>query len=143
MEQRLSLITLGVTDLARSRRFYEQGLGWVPSAAGDNENVTFYQLGGIALALFGRAALAADMKAKDTGNGFAGIALAHNVRTREEVEQVLARARDAGGSILHPAEDASWGGRSGYFADPDGHPWEVAWNPHFLLAADGSLRLPG
>ena len=143
MEQRLSLITLGVTDLARSRRFYEQGLGWVPSAAGDNENITFYQLGGIALALYGRAALAADMKAKDTGHGFGGIALAQNVRTREEVDQLLARAREVGGSILHPAVEAPWGGYTGYFADPDGHPWEVAWNPHFTLAPDGSLRLPG
>lgn len=143
MEQRLSLITLGVADLARSRRFYEQGLGWVPSAAGDNENVTFYQLGGIALALFGRALLAEDMRVKDTGKGFGAIALAQNVRTREEVDQLIARAKEAGGSILHAAEDAPWGGYSGYFADPDGHPWEVAWNPHFTLAPDGSLKLPG
>lgn len=143
MEQRLSLITLGVTDLARSRRFYEQGLGWVPSAAGDNKTVTFYQLGGIALALYGRASLASDMKAKDTGSGFGGIALAQNVRTRTEVDKLLASAKAAGGSILHEAVDAPWGGYTGYFADPDGHPWEVAWNPHFTLAPDGSLKLPG
>lgn len=106
-------------------------------------SLIFYQLGGIALALYGRASLAADMNRKDTGSGFGGIALAHNVRTRDEVDAVLARARDAGGSILHPAEDAPWGGYTGYFADPDGHPWEVAWNPDFLLGPDGSLRLPG
>lgn len=143
MEPRLSLVTLGVEDLARSRRFYEQGLGWKPSSAGDHENVVFYPLGGMALALYGRAALAADANLKDTGsNGFGGITLAHNVRTREEVDAVLARARQAGARILKPAQDVFWGGYSGYFADPDGHPWEVAWNPHFKLAADGSLQLP-
>lgn len=143
MEQRLSLITLGVADLARSRRFYEEGLGWKPSGAGDNVSVTFYQLGGIALALFGRTALAEDAHLEDSGAGtFGGIALAHNVRTREEVDQVLTRAKNAGARILRPAGDAVWGGYMGYFADPDGHPWEVAWNPDFPLGADGSLHLP-
>ena len=141
MEQRLSLITLGVADLARSRRFYEQGLGWAPSSAG-NENVVFFQLGGIALSLYGRASLAEDARLEDRGGGFGGITLAYNTRTREDVDAVLARAKAAGARILKPAEEAFWGGYSGYFADPDGHPWEVAWNPHFTLLPDGSLSLP-
>jgi hypothetical protein len=141
MEQRLSLITLGVADLARSRRFYEQGLGWTPSSAG-NENVVFFQLGGIALSLYGRASLAEDARLEDRGGGFGGITLAYNTRAREEVDAVLARAEAAGARILKPAEEAFWGGYSGYFADPDGHPWEVAWNPHFTLLPDGGLSLP-
>jgi uncharacterized protein len=143
MEQRLSLVTLGVADLARSRRFYEEGLGWRASGASTGE-VAFFQLGGIALALWGREALAEDARlpGPGPGGGFGGIALAHNVRTREEVDAVLARARAAGGRVLRPGEDASWGGYTGYFADPDGHLWEVAWNPHFTLREDGGLQLP-
>ena len=142
MEQRLSLVTLGVADVARARRFYEQGLGWTASKAG-NDSVVFFQLGGMILALFGRAALAEDARLPDPGGaGFGGIALAYNVRRREEVDAVLAEAASAGGRILKPAEDAFWGGYSGYFADPDGHVWEVAWNPQFRLQDDGSLELP-
>ena len=139
MEQRISLVTLGVADLSRSRRFYEEGLGWRPGYV--SEEVVFFQAGGMVLALFARAALAQDARVVDLGNGFGGIALAHNVRRREEVDAVLAEAAAAGAAILKPAEEASWGGCSGYFADPDGHPWEVAWNPHWALAADGSVRL--
>jgi catechol 2,3-dioxygenase-like lactoylglutathione lyase family enzyme len=143
MEQRLSLVTLGVADLARSRRFYEEGLGWRASGASTGE-VAFFQLGGVALALWGREALAADARlpAPGPGGGFGGVALAHNVRTREEVDAVLARARATGGRVLKAGEDASWGGCTRYFADPDGHLWEVAWNPHFTLREDGSLGLP-
>ncbi|MBP2296644.1 VOC family protein [Azospirillum rugosum] len=144
MEQRISLITLGVADLARSRRFYEAGLGWTPSPA-SQEAITFYQLGGMALALYGREALAEDAHLAEAGptSGFGGITLAHNLRSREEVDALMARAAHAGARILKPAQEVFWGGYSGYFADPDGHPWEVCWNPHFPLAADGSLRLPG
>ena len=143
MEQRLSLVTLGVADLARSRRFYEEGLGWRASGASTGE-VAFFQLGGIALALWGREALAEDARqpGPGPGGGFSGIALAHDVRTREEVDAALARARAAGGRVPRPAGDAPWGGYTGYFADPDGHLWEVAWNPHFTLRDDGSLQLP-
>ena len=143
MEQRLSLVTLGVADLARSRRFYEEGLGWRASGASTDE-VAFFQLGGIALALWGRAELAADagLPAPGPGDGFGGVALAHNVHRHEEVDAVLARARAAGGRSLRPAADTAWGGYTGYFADPDGHLWEVAWNPFFALDADGALRLP-
>ncbi|MBI1779358.1 MAG: VOC family protein [Proteobacteria bacterium] len=140
MEQRLSLITLGVADLERSRRFYER-LGWKPSSAGDG-HVFFYQLPGMALALWSRASLAADAGIADVGTGFGGIALAQNVRRRDEVDAVLSQAEAAGGRILKAGSNAFWGGYTGYFADPDDHPWEVAWNPQFSLAADGSLKLP-
>jgi catechol 2,3-dioxygenase-like lactoylglutathione lyase family enzyme len=140
MEPRVSLITLGVADIARARRFYE-ALGWQASGAG-NEHVVFFQLGGLCLSLYGRDALAADAHLGNGGPGFGGIALAYNVRAREEVAPVLDEARAAGGTILKPAEDAFWGGHSGYFADPDGHPWEVAWNPHFTILEDGTIRIP-
>lgn len=141
MEQRLTLITLGVADIARSRRFYLEGLGWKESSA-SNEHVVFIAAGGVALGLYGRAALAEDMRVAPEGRGFAGFSLAHNVRTRDEVDRVIARAQAAGATVLKPAEEAFWGGYSGYFADPDGHPWEVAWNPGFPLDADGRVQLP-
>lgn len=146
MEQRVSLITLGVADLPRSRRFYEEGLGWTASAA-SQESIVFFQLGGIGLALYGRAALAEDAGLPDRhdadGGGFGGITLAHNVRSKEEVDSLLALAERAGGRLLKPGQSVFWGGYSGYFADPDGHPWEVAWNPFAPLAEDGSIRLDG
>lgn len=141
MEQRLSLITLGVTDLSRSRHFYETGLGWQPSSA-SNEQVVFFQIGGLVLALYGKTALAQDAHLPQEGTGFGGIALAYNVRQREEVDAVLAEAQTAGATILNPAQETDWGGYAGYFADPDGYPWEVAWNPHFPLLDDGSVQLP-
>jgi catechol 2,3-dioxygenase-like lactoylglutathione lyase family enzyme len=139
MEQRLSLVTLGVADLERARRFYEDGLGW--RRGNDHPEVVFYQLGGMVLALWSRDALARDAHLPNAGSGFDGIALAYNARTREEVDAVLAEAEAAGGKVLKSAEDAFWGGYSGYFADPDGHAWEVAWNPDWTLAEDGSVRL--
>jgi catechol 2,3-dioxygenase-like lactoylglutathione lyase family enzyme len=138
MEQRLSLVTLGVHDLGRARRFYEEGLGW--RRGNDHPEVAFYQLGGMVLALWGREALAQDTHLPDRG-GCGGIALAYNARTRAEVDAVLAEAAAAGATILKPAADTSWGGYSGYFADPDGHAWEVAWNPEWTLEQDGSVRL--
>jgi catechol 2,3-dioxygenase-like lactoylglutathione lyase family enzyme len=140
MEQRLSLITLGVADLARSRAFYER-LGWRRAMA-QAEGVVFFQAGGIALALFPRRELAKDAKIAPEGYGFSGISLAYNTRNRAEVDAVLAEAEAAGAKLLKPAAEASWGGYAGYFADPDGFPWEVAWNPSFALMADGSIRLP-
>jgi uncharacterized protein len=141
MEQRLSVVTLGVTDLERARRFYEEGLGW--QRGNRHAEVVFFQLPGMVLALFGRSDLAADAKLPAAGSGFGGITLAYCTRSREEVDAVLAQAAAAGATILKPAEDAFWGGYSGYFADPDGHPWEVAWNPEWTLADDGSVRLKG
>ena len=121
---------------------FEHGLGWKPSSA-SNANITFYQIGSMGLALYPRAALAQDTHLAHDGRGFGGITLAYNVRQREEVEIVLSEAETAGASILKPAEETDWGGYSGYFADPDGYPWEVAWNPHFPLRKDGSVELPG
>ena len=143
MEQRVSLITLGVRDVAKARRFYEQGLGWRPSAI-SNEQVAFYQLGGVALALFPEAALAqdADLPPPGRGRGFRGVALAHNVPNPQRVDALLGEAVRAGGQVVQDAREREWGGYSGYFADPDGHLWEVAWNPHFKLEADGAIRLP-
>lgn len=141
MEPRVSLITLGVADLARARRFYE-ALGFRAASIGDGQ-VVFMQAGAIAIVLWGRAELAADAGvAPAPPGGFSGIAIAHNVRTREGVDAVIAEAVAAGARETKPAHDADWGGRSGYFADPDGHLWEVAWNPHFQLGEDGALTLP-
>ena len=140
MEQRLSLITLGVADLERSRRFYER-LGWRRSMAAA-EGVVFFQAGGMGLALYPRDNLAKDANVSSEGHGFSGIALAYNARNREEVDSVLAQAQAAGAKLLKPAQDAFWGGYSGYFSDPDGFPWEVAWNPSFQIAPDGSIRIP-
>ena len=139
MEQRLSLVTLGVADLERSRRFYEEGLGW--RRGNTHDEVVFFQAGGMIVALFSRDALAADARLDGAGSGFGGIALAYNTRSREEVDAVLEEAEAAGATILKPAEDTFWGGYSGYFADPDGHPWEIAWNPEWRIDEDGSVKL--
>src|SRR5271170_4302956 len=134
MEPRISLITLGVADLRRSREFYER-LGW-KRAMKSADGIIFFQAGGIALALYPRGRLAADATVSADGHGFPGITLAFNTRRREEVDTVLAEAEAAGAIVLKPARAASWGGYSGYFADPDGFPWEVAWNPSFQISAD-------
>lgn len=141
MEQRLSVVTLGVSNLDRSRRFFEDGLGWQRST--EDEGIVFYQVNGSVLALFPRDELAHDANVPGEGRGFGGITLAYCARSREEVDRVLAQAEEAGARILKPAEDAFWGGYSGYFADPDGHPWEVAWNPHWALTEAGDVRLGG
>lgn len=131
MEPRISLITLGVADLARATAFYRDGLGW--PTQGDAEGVTFFPLRGAMLSLFPRADLAADAGVPEQGTGFQGFALAHNVRSREEVATVLALAQTAGATIVKPAQEAFWGGHHGYFADLDGFLWEVAWNPFMDL----------
>jgi len=140
MEQRISLITLGVDDLARARRFYEEGLGWRVGMAVEGE-VAFFQLNGLILSLYSRADLAQDAGLAEAGSGFAGITLAHNVRSEEEVDALLSEAQRAGGRVVKPASRAEWGGYSGYFADPDGHLWEVAHNPGFPIDAEGNTRL--
>jgi hypothetical protein len=138
MEQRVSVITLGVRDLRRARRFYE-ALGWTTNA-GPDDDVVFFQAGGLVLALWGRDQLAADTVVEDAG-GWGGITLAHNVRSPAEVDAVLAQAEAAGATVTRPAAETFWGGYSGVFADPDGHAWEVAHNPHWTIAVDGSVRL--
>ncbi len=140
MEQRVSLITLGVADLERSRKFYES-LGWRRSMV-EAEGIAFSQAAGMALALYPRDELAKDANIGPEGDGFGGISLAYNTRNREEVDAVLAEAKAAGAKILKPAKEASWGGYSGYFSDPDGFVWEVAWNPFFQMAEDGTFDFP-
>jgi uncharacterized protein len=139
VEQRLSLITLGVSDLARARAFYE-ALGW-KTRAEPEEDVVFFQSGGMIVALWGRDQLAVDSGVEDNG-GWGGITLAHNVRSPEEVDAVIEEARRAGGQIAREGAETFWGGYSGIFVDPDGHPWEVAHNPRWTIANDGSTRLP-
>ena len=138
MEQRVSLVTLGVTDLARAKAFYE-ALGWTSGAAPADE-VVFFQCGGMIIALWGRGELEEDSAVEDTG-GWGGMALAHNVRSPEEVDAVIEEARAAGGRIARAGAPTEWGGYSGVFVDPDGHPWEVAHNPHWTIADDGSVTL--
>lgn len=131
MKPRISMITLGVHDLAAAVRFYEQGLG-LPRMDSPPE-VAFFTLNGSWLALFGREALAADAGVPAGGSGFAGFSLAHNVASEEEVKAVLQQAVDAGAVLVKPAQPTSWGGYAGYFQDPDGYLWEVAHNPFFWV----------
>ncbi len=140
MQPRLTLVTLGVADLDVALRFYE-ALGW-PRSAYASEGVAFFQVGGLVLSLYPRDALAADAGVAPEGSGFRGFTLAYNTASREEVDAVLAHARAAGGVLVKPAKEAFWGGYSGYFADPDGVLWEVAWNPDLIPLADGTVRLP-
>jgi predicted lactoylglutathione lyase len=140
VEQRVSIVTLGVADLKRSREFYER-LGWRRSMV-RAEGVVFFQAVGMALALYPRTDLAKDANVAVDGQGFSGMALAYNARSREEVDSVLSEALAAGAKIPKPAQEAFWGGYSGYFADPDGFLWEVAWNPSFPVAVDGSIKIP-
>ena len=138
MENRVSLITLGVGDLGRARDFYA-ALGWHGQEV---QETVFFQAGGLALVLWGRDKLAADSGIEDQSrDGFGGITLAHNVRSREEVNAILRAAADAGAAITRPAGETFYGGYAGVFTDPDGHAWEIAHNPGFTLAADGSLVL--
>jgi uncharacterized protein len=138
MEQRLSLVTLGVTDLARAREFYE-ALGWTTGAAPDDD-VVFFQAGCMVVALWSRSQLAEDSAVED-GGGWGGVTFAYNTRSREEVDAVMGEAEAAGATIGRSAGETFWGGYSGIFIDPDGHPWEVAHNPRWTIEDDGSVRL--
>ena len=138
VEQRLSLVTLGVSSLPRARAFYE-ALGW-SSGAEPDADIVFFQAGGMIVALWSREELAADSGVSDSG-GWGGVTLAHNVRSPQEVDLILAQAEAAGATIARAGAETFWGGYSGVFVDPDGHPWEVAHNPHWTLADDGSVVL--
>jgi catechol 2,3-dioxygenase-like lactoylglutathione lyase family enzyme len=138
MEQRLTVVTLGVSDLARSRAFYE-ALGWTTGAAPDDD-VVFFQSGGMVFALWGRSQLAEDSGVTE-GQGWGGITLAHNVRSQSEVDSAMSEAAAAGATITRRAGETFWGGYSGVFLDPDGYPWEVAHNPHWTIEQDGSVKL--
>jgi uncharacterized protein len=140
MQPRLNIVTLGVRDMNKSIQFYRDGLGWPLSSMSAGDFAIFKMSTGTALALYPRDLLAKDANLGDPG-GFGGITLAQNVATREEVDLALSQAVKSGGTIIKSARKADWGGYSGYFADPDGHPWEVAWNPYFQLT-QGCLNLP-
>ena len=139
MEQRLSLVTLGVADVERARDFYQR-LGWLPHPRSVGGDVYFFQAGGMVVALWSREKLAEDSAVVD-GDGWGGVTLAYNARSPEEVDSVLAEAERAGARIGRPGAETFWGGYSGIFVDPDGHPWEVAHNPGWTIRADGSIAL--
>jgi predicted lactoylglutathione lyase len=139
VEQRLSLVTLGVRDLRRAREFYER-LGWT-TRAGQDDDVVFFQAGGMIVALWDRARLAGDSGVEDAP-GWGGVTLAYNGRSPEEVDRVIGEAEAAGAQIPRHGAETFWGGYSGVFVDPDGHPWEVAHNPRWEIAEDGSVILP-
>lgn len=140
MEQRISLITLGVADLRQSVAFYER-LGWRRSPSSVEGEVAFFDLGGMVLGLWSREKLAADSTVTD-GRRWGGVTLAHNVREPDEVDAVLTEAVAAGAALGRPGAPTEWGGYSGVFVDPDGHPWEIAVNPGWPLDSDGRPRLP-
>ena len=139
MKQRLGMLTLGVRDLARARRFYEEGLGWHHDAGQDD--IAMYQCGGMVFSLYEWPKLAEDAGVSAEGSGFRGFTLAHNCRSKEEVNATMEEARAAGAKILIEPRDTFWGGYDGYFADPDGHLWEVAWNPFWTVKDDGSILM--
>lgn len=141
MEPRITLVTLGVADLVRARAFYETGLGWPVSSASVAGEVVFLRLEGVVLALYDAGKLAKDLGRK-LDSGTARFTLAHNARSRDEVDRIFRRAEGAGARTLQPPQATSWGGYSGHFADPEGHVWEIAWNPHFPFAPDGSIVIP-
>ena len=144
MEPRVSLLTLGVSDLARSVAFYRDGLGWPKSTIGGGDEVAFFKTGGVVIALFPRASFAADagLDLDDVEHGgFSRVSLAHNVAEEGQVDSVLGEAAEAGATIVKEAQEIFFG-RHGFFADPEGFVWEVAWNPSFPMAPDGSLELP-
>jgi uncharacterized protein len=139
MDQRLSLITLGVSDLDRAKKFYE-ALGW-KSGAAPTDDVAFFQAGGMVVALWGRDKLAED-SAVTVGSGWGGITLAYNTSSPREVDEVIEEARTAGATIGREPGETFWGGYSAVFIDPDGYPWEVAHNPNWTIEKDGSVTLP-
>ena len=140
MEPRISIITLGASDMTRAIRFYRDGLGF-DTIAKDDADWAIFKLSGTRLSLYPKDLLAEDIAENypKEGSGFSGVTLAHNVRQKEEVQQVLDLAAAAGGTLLKPAQDAFWGGFSGYFADPDGYAWEVAWAEDWEFDANGTL----
>lgn len=136
------MITLGVEDLARSIAFYEGVLGWTRSGQSQEGSIAFFDLGGFLLGLYPRKALAEDAQVSADGNGFSGVALAHNVASKQEVDAVMRQVEQRGGAVIKPAQEVFWGGYSGYIADPDGHLMEVAFNPHWSIDAQGRVVLP-
>ena len=141
MRQKLSIVTLGVEDLKRSLEFYRDGLGWKLSSA-SQEDIAFLPMGGVVLGLYPRHLLAEDAQVDAKREGFPGFTLAYNTKSKEEVEEVLNTVEAMGARIVKSAQDVFWGGYHGYFADPDGYLWEVAWNPYFEFDEQDNLKLP-
>ncbi|MBA4057470.1 MAG: glyoxalase [Marivirga sp.] len=141
MRQKLNLITLGVNDFQKSIDFYEKGLGWKRSSA-SVEELALFPLGGIVLALHPRAALAEDATVPPVGSGFSGLTISYNAKSEKEVDEVLNKVKTIGATIVKPAQKVYWGGYSGYFKDPDGHLFEVAYNPFWELDENDNIKLP-
>lgn len=142
MQPRINVITLGTKNIEKSRNFYEHGLGWKASSA-SNENFVAFHTHGIVLCLYPEKLLSEDAMTQMNGQqGFRGITLSHNVANKEDVNSILKQAVEAGAKLEKEAQDVFWGGYSGYFSDPDGHFWEIAWNPHWTLLSNGTLELP-
>jgi catechol 2,3-dioxygenase-like lactoylglutathione lyase family enzyme len=139
MNQRLHIVTLGVSDLEVSRKFYSEKLGWKISRP--QEGIVFFQAGGVVLALFPREELAKDALVSSEGNGFAGFSLAYNAQSKAEVDEIIRDLRSKGVKIIKEPQKVFWGGYSSYFADPDGYCWEVAHNPFFPFDENGNLKL--
>lgn len=140
MRPNLNVVTLGVSDLRRSLRFYKDGLGWPTSAKG-SDPIAFFELNGTVLALFDRKSLAEDAGVGSEGGGFSGLTLAQNARSEKEVDETIELVRGLGAKIVKEPQKAAWGGYSGYFADPDGHLWEVAYNPFWKIDEKGTVSL--
>ena len=138
MKPSLSVVTLGVNNFSRSLDFYKKGLGFRTKAS-KKDNIAFFKLNGVMLALYGKKELAKDIGISEKGHGFPGITLAHNVKSEKEVNEILSLAKLSGGRIIKRAQKASWGGYSGYFADPDGYLWEVVYNPFWKVERNGSV----
>lgn len=139
MEQRLTLITLGVSDLETSTRFYEENFGW-QKAESSSEDITFFQLNGIMLSLFERGELAKDIGVEAEGEGFSGFTLSYNTRNEEEVDKIVEELRSRGAEVVKEPQKVFWGGYSSYIADPDGHLWEIAFNPYMELDEKGDVK---
>ncbi len=139
MEQRLTLLTLGVSDLERSTVFYEDSFGWEKDAS-SNENITFFQLNGIMLSLFEREELAKDVGVEAKGEGFSGFTLSYNTSSEEEVDEIIENLRNYGVKIIKEPQKVFWGGYSSYVEDPDGYLWEIAFNPYLELDENGNIK---
>lgn len=140
MNQHLHIVTLGVRDLGASRKFYAEALGWKPTSAG-NDDIAFFQAGGVVLAIYPREKLAEDAVASAEGSGFAGFTLAYNARSEAEVDEIISDLKSKGVKIIKEPQKVFWGGYSSYFTDPDDYRWEVAYNPFFEFDESGNLKL--
>ncbi|HNQ93822.1 MAG TPA: VOC family protein [Anaerolineales bacterium] len=140
MNQHLHLVTLGVRDFEKSKKFYEETLGWKPASASDDD-IAFFQAGGVVFAIYPREKLAEDATTSPTGSGFSGFTLAYNARSESEVDETIADLRSKGVKIVKEPQKVFWGGYSSYFADPDGNFWEIAFNPYFQFDKSGNLTL--